>query len=213
MKIMEFDVPRLYAITDRRLSGLSHLDQVVQLVRGGATLIQIRDKDSAADDLYHAAIACIEVARPLGVRIIINDRVDVALAADADGVHLGQGDLPAEDARRLLGDDRIIGVSTHTLEQAVKAATSWVDYVAIGPVFATSTKENPDPIVGLSAIAQVRRRMEKPLVAIGGIDLERAGDVILAGADSVAVISDLYNSADIAVRTKEFIDKLSRSGA
>ena len=210
---MEFEIPRLYAITDRRLSGLSHFDQVVLLIKGGATLIQIRDKDSTPDDLYRAAVACIKVARPLGVRTIINDRADVALAADADGVHLGQDDLPAEEARRLLGDDRIVGVSTHTVEQAVAAASSCVDYVAMGPVFATATKENPDPIVGLSTIAEASRGIEKPLVAIGGITLGRARDVILAGADSVAVISDLYVSADIAGRTKEFINKLSRSRA
>jgi thiamine-phosphate pyrophosphorylase len=206
---MEFDLPRLYAITDRRLSGLSHFDQVARLMKGGATLIQLRDKDSAPDDLYQAATRCIQVARPLGVRIIINDRADVALAADADGVHLGQDDLPAQEARRLLGSSRIVGVSTHTVEQAVAAASSSVDYVAIGPVFATSTKANPDAIIGPGVIAELRRRIEKPLVAIGGITLERARDVILAGADSVAVISDLYSTSDIAVRTVEFIERLS----
>jgi thiamine-phosphate pyrophosphorylase len=210
---MEFNIPRLYAISDRRLSGLSHLDQVYRLIKGGATWIQIRDKDSTPDALYQVALACIDKARPLGVRIIINDRADVALAADADGVHLGQDDLPAEEARRLLGNDRIVGVSTHTVEQAVAAARSCVDYVAIGPVFATSTKQNPDPTVGLSTIAEAKKGIEKPLVAIGGITLQNAHDVILAGADSVAVISDLYSSTDIAVRTKEFIDKLSRSRA
>jgi thiamine-phosphate pyrophosphorylase len=207
---MGFHLPPLYPITDVRLSGLSHVDQAAQLIKGGATLIQIRDKESTPDELYRAAIACIALARPLGVKIIINDRADIALAADADGVHLGQDDLPAEEARALIGASRVVGVSTHTVEQAARAAALPVDYVAIGPAFRTSTKVDPDPVVGLALITEVSTRIAKPLVAIGGITLERARDVIEAGADSVAVISDLYGSGDIASRTAAFLGLLTR---
>jgi thiamine-phosphate pyrophosphorylase len=206
---MIFPLPRLYPITDARLSGCSHHEQVGLLIEGGATLIQIRDKHSTPDRLYQAVVASVALARPLGVKIVVNDRADVALAAGADGVHLGQDDLPAEEARALVGNSRIVGISTHTLEQAIRSASLAVDYVAIGPAFATSTKTDPDPVVGLALINQVRARIDKPLVAIGGITLERARDVIDAGADSVAVISNLYASGDIVSRTRQFLKVLA----
>src|SRR5262245_17429176 len=205
---MGVHLPPLYPITDAKLSGLSHIDQVALLLEGGASLIQIRDKGSTPDELYRAAVACIAIARPRGARIIINDRADVALAADADGVHLGQDDLPAEEARILLGPSRIIGVSTHSVAQAVRAAELAVDYVAIGPAFPTATKENPVPVVGLDLISEVSRRIDKPLVAIGGITLESAPEVLKAGAHSVAVISDLFTGHDIVSRTKAFLETL-----
>jgi len=207
---MEVHLPPLYPITDAKLSALSHIDQVALLIEGGATLIQIRDKDSTPDKLYRAAVASIALARPRGVRIFINDRADVALAADADGVHLGQDDLPAEEARALLGPSRIVGVSTHSVAQAVRAAELPVDYVAVGPAFRTTTKENPDPIVGLDLIGEISGRIDKPLVAIGGITLERARDVMKAGADSVAVISDLLTGGDIVSRTRHFLKVLGQ---
>jgi thiamine-phosphate pyrophosphorylase len=210
MSLMVFHLPPLYPITDTRLSGLPHSDQVARLIDGGASLIQIRDKHCTPDELYRAAIACIALARPRGVKIVVNDRADVALAADADGVHLGQDDLPAEEARALLGTSRVVGISTHTLEQAIEAANLPVDYVAIGPAFSTSTKANPDPVVGLDLITEVSSRIDKPLVAIGGITLERGPSAIAAGAHSVAVISDLYTSGDIVSRTAEFLRLLAR---
>src|SRR5580693_8009321 len=152
-------LPRLYCITDPYLSGLSHLEQVERLIDGGATLIQLRDKKAGAAQFYQAACDCLKLAHNRGARIIINDRVDVALAADADGVHLGQDDLPPEAARRLLGEHKIIGFSTHNLEQAIEASAMPVDYIAIGPVFGTSTKENPDPVVGLDLVGRVRRNV------------------------------------------------------
>src|SRR5262245_24160788 len=155
---MEFHLPPLYPITDVELSGRSHIDQVALLIAGGATLIQIRDKRSMPDELYRAAVACIAIARARRVRIIINDRADIALAADADGVHLGQDDLPADEGRALLGPSRIVGVSTHNVAQAVRAAELAVDYVAIGPAFCTTTKVNPDPTVGLELISEIKRK-------------------------------------------------------
>ncbi|HTG16911.1 MAG TPA: thiamine phosphate synthase [Blastocatellia bacterium] len=205
---MPFLLPSFYPITDVRLSGLSHAEQVERLAAGGATMIQLREKTASPREFYTAALEAMNVARRLNVRIIINDRVDIAVAVDADGVHLGQEDFPPDHARRLLGESRIVGFSTHGLKQAVEADGLPVDYIAIGPVFQTSTKENPHAIVGLETIAATRRQTLKPLVAIGGITLARAASVIEAGADSVAVISDLFSTNDISERTREFIDRI-----
>ena len=205
---MSFSLPRIYPITDTLISGLSLADQIELLAAGGASLIQLREKRASPREFYRAAIEAMSVARRLGVQIIINDRVDLAIAVKADGVHLGQDDLPPDRARPLLGESRIIGFSTHSLEQALAAASAPVDYVAIGPVFQTSTKERPDAVVGLETVSEIRRRISQPLVAIGGITLETARAVTEAGADSVAVISDLLSAGDIAERTRAFLDLL-----
>jgi thiamine-phosphate pyrophosphorylase len=201
------DFPRLYAITDPD-AGLSHVEQVRAFVGGGARLIQIRDKRAAGRDLYDIVRAALAIARPCGARLIVNDRVDVALAAGADGVHVGQEDLPARAAREILGPDRIVGFSTHTLEQVREASHLPVDYIAFGPVFETATKENPDPVVGVEGIARVRAEVAGPLVAIGGITLERAPAVLAAGADTVAVIGDLRRGGSIEARVRAFVDTL-----
>ena len=167
-------------------------------------MIQLRDKYASPRDFYEAALAAMKVARALKVRIIINDRVDIAVAVRADGVHLGQDDLPPDRARTLLAPTAIVGFSTHNLKQAMEADSTSADYIAFGPVFQTSTKENPDPVVGLEQLAEIKRRVSKPLVAIGGITLERAESVIEAGADSLAVISDLYSTGDISERVASF---------
>jgi thiamine-phosphate pyrophosphorylase len=205
---MELGLPRLYPVTDRELSRLSHARQVEELAAGGATLVQLRDKTGSPGEFYDAALEAMKVARRLGLRIIINDRSDIALAVGADGVHLGQSDLPPEEARRIMGPDLIIGVSSHTEEQALEAASKAIDYIAIGPVFHTTTKTNPDPLVGLDLVRRIKKRVSKPLVAIGGIRLENALSVIEAGADSVAVISDLYSTGQPAARTRDLIDLL-----
>ncbi len=205
---MPFVPPRVYPITDQHLSGLSHSEQVERLAAGGATLIQLREKAASPREFHNAALEAMKVARRVGVQIIINDRVDIAMAVDADGVHLGQGDVPPDHARRLLGENRIVGFSTHSVKQALEADRAPVDYIAIGPVFRTSTKENPEAIVGLEAIAAIKSQSSKPLVAIGGITLALALSVIEAGADSVAVISDLFSTNDISERTREFIDRM-----
>jgi len=191
-----FHLPKVYPITDTNLSGLSHAEQIDRLIAGGATLIQLRDKHAAPRDLYRQAEAALQIARKHDVRLIINDRVDVALALGADGVHLGQTDMPAEAARRLLGERVIVGISTHNLEQARLAANMPVDYVAFGPIFKTSTKENPDPIAGLEALRGVRTIVGSlPVVAIGGITLANAGEAWKAGADAVSSIAALVSDA------------------
>jgi len=189
-----FHLPKVYPITDTNLSGLSHAEQIDRLIAGGATLIQLRDKHAAPRDLYRQAEAALQIARKHDVRLIINDRVDVALALGADGVHLGQTDMPVEAARRLLGERVIVGISTHNLEQAKLAANMPVDYVAFGPIFKTSTKENPDPIAGLEALHGVRTIVGSlPVVAIGGITLANAGEAWKAGADAVSSIAALVS--------------------
>jgi thiamine-phosphate pyrophosphorylase len=192
---VSFNLPKVYPITDTRLSGLSHAEQVMRLIRGGATLIQLRDKDASPREFYSQAAAALEVAHNFSAKLIINDRVDVALALKADGIHLGQSDLPVKAARSLLGEDAIIGFSTHNITQARLAATMPLDYIAFGPIFKTLTKDNPDPVAGLDALREVRRSTGSlPLVAIGGVNLINAAEVLGAGADAVAMISELAAS-------------------
>ena len=198
---------RIYPITDVGLSGLSHAQQVTLLSDGGATLIQLREKHLPPRDFYKQAEEALRVARKRGVRILINDRVDIALALKADGVHLGQGDLPPSAARRLLGDQAIIGLSTHNMEQACRATSLPIDYLAIGPIFATSSKGNADPVVGLEGLRQARKTVGRiSLVAIGGISQEQVSQVLVAGADAVAVIGAiLANPQEIVTRMRGFL--------
>ena len=193
---MKFTLPKIYPITDTRISGLSHLEQVRRLIAGGATLIQLREKNAPAGEFYDAAVESIAFAREHGVKIVINDRVDIAVASGADGVHLGQDDLPPDQARRLLGERAVIGFSTHSVEQAREAIGLPVDYIAIGPIFGTTTKDNPDPVVGLEGLIAVREAIgEFPLVAIGGITQANTRTVLNAGANSVAIISGLLRDS------------------
>ena len=210
---MLFRLPRLYPITDVLLSGLSHAEQVVRLSDGGATLIQLREKNLTPDEFQRQATEALREARKRGIRIIINDRVDLALALKSDGVHLGQHDLPPEAARRILGDGAIIGFSTHNVEQARHAAKLPVDYLAIGPIFLTSSKVQADPVVGLTKLGEVRRSIgEIPLIAIGGITAENAVQVLAAGADAVAVISAVVeDSAAISRRTQQLLKVLTHT--
>jgi thiamine-phosphate pyrophosphorylase len=203
-------LPKVYPITDTRLSGLSHVEQVERLAAGGATLIQLRDKSLSPLEFFELAKSAVEFARRRSIRIIINDRADIALATKADGVHLGQDDLAPEAARRILGPDALIGYSTHNLQQARHALSLPIDYLAIGPIFATSTKKDTEPIVGLEGLRSVAAIASGlPIVAIGGITLTNAPAVIAAGASSVAVISALLTPNDsISERTRNLIETL-----
>jgi thiamine-phosphate pyrophosphorylase len=189
---VSLDLPKVYPITDTHLSGLSHAQQVARLIEGGASLIQLRDKNAAPQEFYREAAAALQIARDHNARLIINDRVDIALALKADGVHLGQTDLPVEAARSLLGKDAIIGFSTHNLQQAKSATAMPVDYIAFGPIFQTFSKENPEPVAGLSALREARAIIGSlPLVAIGGITMANALEVLKAGANALAIIAEL----------------------
>jgi thiamine-phosphate pyrophosphorylase len=207
-----FRLPRVYPLTDVQLSGLSHAEQVQRLSDGGASLIQLREKSSPALQFYEHASAAMAIAAERGVRLIINDRVDVALAVGTHGVHLGQDDMPPEAARRLLGPEAIIGYSTHSVAQAVEALDLPIDYIAIGPIFKTATKSDTSPVLGLEGLRAVREAIGTvPLVAIGGITAANAPEVIEAGADSVAVISALLSDPDrITTATRYFIQSCQR---
>lgn len=193
---MDF-LPQIYPITDTSISGLSHSQQVKRLIAGGATLIQIREKSSSSGEFYRSAIAAAAICKASGVPIIINDRVDIAILIGAAGVHLGQDDLPPTEARALLGTKAIIGYSTHTPEQARAAAALPVDYIALGPIFATGSKEDPDEVVGLHGLREARKAVgDRPLVAIGGINDSNLFSVLEAGANSAAMIGALVSDPE-----------------
>jgi thiamine-phosphate pyrophosphorylase len=188
----EARLPTIYPITDRWISNLSHQEQIVRLLDGGANFIQIREKKASSREFFESVKTCLEITRKAGAKLIVNDRVDIALLIGADGVHLGQHDLPPTEARKLLGDDAIIGFSTHTLEQVRAAKELPVDYIAFGPIFDTRTKTDHDPVVGLGMLRRVRDEIHNiPLAAIGGINLENLSAILEAGADSAAMISTL----------------------
>lgn len=200
-------LPRLYPIVDascfREYAGLFAAAE--ELVAAGCTLLQYRDKSGNARQMLDQAR---ELRARLGpsVKLIMNDRADLCLAAAFDGLHIGQDDLSPESARRIIGPDRRLGVSTHNPEQLAEADKTSADYLAIGPVFATASKANPDPVVGLEGLRRARELTCKPLVAIGGITRSNARSVIDAGADSVAVISDLLR--DPRKSAEEFLKVL-----
>ena len=191
-------VPRLYAIVDA--ASFSNTEDLVafaeQLVAGGCMLLQYRNKGGNARVMAEQARELRRLSRavapaPHGLKLVMNDRADLALVAEFDGVHVGQDDLSPESVRKIIGPERWLGVSTHNAEQMQEADGTSADYLAIGPVFSTASKDRPDPVVGLEGVRRARRLTRKPLVAIGGITRDNAASVIGAGADSVAVISDL----------------------
>jgi thiamine-phosphate pyrophosphorylase len=200
---------RLYALLDPERSEGRPLDDLARrLAAAGATLVQLRDKNGSTRRLVVEARAIRQALQGSGVPLLINDRIDVALAAEADGVHVGQEDLAVDDARRLLGRTAIIGLSVKTIAQAQAAPIDLLDYVAIGGVFATSSKDNPDPPIGTQGLraiaAALRARAAKiPIVAIAGIDRRNAADAVAAGADGVAVISALSTVSDPAAAARE----------
>src|SRR5262245_3793807 len=211
-------IPKLYAITDRQWSNCTHDEIVRMLLNGGARFIQLRDKEAGGRELLEQAMACLRLTRNAGATLIINDRVDVALTVGADGVHLGQDDLSVGEAREILGEDKIIGVSTHSIAQFRAALETSANYIAIGPVYPTSTKVNSAAVVGLDLVREARKLTDRPLVAIGGINHRRAPKVLEAGADCVAVISALYplpkkvdlaSKPEITSATRKFLEALN----
>lgn len=204
-------LPRLYAILDASCFSESNamLQAAGQLIEAGVSLLQYRNKRdnaqvilSQARQLQHASVR-VGTPAPRGLKLIMNDRADLGLAAEFDGVHLGQDDLSPESVREIIGSERWLGVSTHNLEQVTEADTTSADYIAIGPVFVTGSKAVPDPVIGLEGVRRARSLTRKPLVAIGGITRRNCRSVIDAGADSVAVISDLV--LDPAKSAEEFL--------
>lgn len=211
IELVKINLPKIYPITDVEISGLSHSEQVKRLIDGGATLIQLREKRWPARAFYSDAEAAIGMARAAGVKLIINDRVDIALGLGADGVHLGQTDMPVKAARRLLGNEAVIGFSTHNWPQVQEALGLPIDYLAFGPVYSTTTKTNPDPVAGLTELARIRAAAGSiPIVAIGGINPSNIREVFQSGATSAAVISAiLSNPALIAKNLRDLADLLN----
>jgi thiamine-phosphate pyrophosphorylase len=202
---------RLYVITDGRASrGRSHLQVAEAAILGGADVLQLRDKEASGGHLYRVALQLRKLTREAKVPFIVNDRVDIAMAAGADGVHVGQSDLPASVAREIIGPDKILGVSVDTVEEAVLAEKDGADYLGVGPVFeARGTKPDAGEPLGVDRIARIRRHCRLPIVAIGGIDAGNAAKVREAGADAAAVISGIVAAddiADAARRLKRILD-------
>jgi len=205
---MRLVMPRLYVILDAGLVHRSILEFAEQLIDVGVRILQYRDKTGTPASILRTSQALAKTANKAGVSFFVNDRPDIAFLAHATGVHVGQDDLSVEQARAVVGPERLVGVSTHNREQFAKAAATSADYIAIGPIFATKSKVNPDPVVGVGLLRDLRAMTEKPIVAIGGIGLGQAEEVLRAGADSVAVISDILLAADPQERARQFVKKL-----
>lgn len=193
----QLKLPPLYPIID---SGFVKPEDVAkaaeEILKGGATIIQLRGKNISTKDFISMAKTVKTVTEAFNATFIINDRVDVAMVVGAEGVHLGQDDLPIKQARKLLGEEKIIGVSTHGVEEVTRAAQDGADYVGFGPIYETSTKSDTHDIQGLDKLKEIRKATDLPLVAIGGINRDNIGDVLSCGADSCAVISDILNNQE-----------------
>jgi thiamine-phosphate pyrophosphorylase len=205
---MRLDLPKLYVILDVALLSAPESHCARQLADAGVRLLQYRNKKAPARELLRISRELAGLLVPLGVSFLVNDRPDVAFLSGASGVHVGQVDLDVEQARAVAGPEKWVGVSTHNLAQFRAAALTSADYIAVGPIFPTSTKVNPDPVVGTELIRQVRTLTDKAIVAIGGITLERAAGVIEAGADAVAVGNDILRAADPGKRARQYIAML-----
>ncbi len=205
---MRLVLPRLYVILNAALLTVPESECAQKLADAGVRLLQYRNKSASSRELFESSRRLSSLLARQGVSFLVNDRADVASVADATGVHVGQEDLSVEAARRVIGTEKWVGVSTHNLEQFERAATTSADYIAAGPVFATSTKANPDPVVGIDFIRRVRALTNKPIVAIGGITLDRAAEVIRSGANSVAVASDILRAPDPGQRARQYIELL-----
>lgn len=196
----------LYAIFDSsQARGRPPSSILRQLLDGGARILQLRAKEMAAKDCLNLAREARELCRAAGCLFIVNDRVDIALAARADGVHLGQEDLPLYVARRLLGRDKIIGISTHDLAQAREAEQGGADYIGFGPIFGTATKNTGYSARGPAMLKEIRQAVKIPIVAIGGINEKNVAQVWQAGADSAAIISDLMGAEDVAGKVRRIL--------
>ena len=206
---MNFD---LYVITDEAISGvLSHAEIAQRAIDGGADVIQLRDKACGCRELCRIGRALRTITMKTGALLIVNDRLDVALACGADGVHLGQDDIRASVARQIAPPGFIIGVSVGTIDEALNAEQDGADYIAISPLFSTGSKNDAGPGCGLDALREIRRNVSIPVIAIGGIKRNNVHDVIAAGADGIAVISAIVGSMDISAEARELKSLVSAS--
>jgi thiamine-phosphate pyrophosphorylase len=198
----------LYLITDRGLLGDRDLiTEVRRAVRGGVTMVQLREKDILSREFYHIAVSLKEELARHKIPLIINDRLDIALAVDADGLHIGQDDLPLWEAQRLLGNNKMIGLSVNTLEQALDAESSGASYLGVGPVFFTQTKIDIDKPIGIESLKYLKQNLKIPLVAIGGINKSNIAEIKKTGVDGVAVASALMGVEDIAEAARRMMSE------
>lgn len=199
-----------YLVTDSGLSKAGTLSDVEKAVAAGCRIIQYREKSISTKEMILEAAKIKEICGNEAI-FFVNDRVDVALAVDADGVHIGQDDMPIETARRLLGPDKIIGLSVHNVEEALNAEKMSADYIGLGPIFNTSTKKDAGNGIGPESIRAVKDAIKIPVVAIGGINKQNSESVILGGADSLVAISAVVRSDDVEQETRDFIDLIQRT--
>jgi thiamine-phosphate pyrophosphorylase len=199
----------LYIILDPSVCPARPLVEVLTVAaEAGAPLFQYRNKTASMKEAYGEALALRQAAAKAGVLFIVNDRCDLALAVDADGVHLGQGDLPLDLARRVMGPDKLIGISTHNLDQVRDASAGKPDYLGFGPIFTPGSKQDHDPVVGLEGLRAMRRLTSLPVFAIGGIQIDQAGEVMRAGANGVAVVSAILKAPDISYAVNAFLAQM-----
>ena len=208
---MNIQIKGLYAIIDNSIRpSLSNIEIAKRVLAGGARILQLRGKGLSSKELLANARVIRKLTKQVGAVFIVNDRTDIALLSDADGVHLGQDDLPIAEARKILGREKLIGISTHNLDQALKAEQEGSDYIGFGPVFGTKTKADAEEAKGIEALKEVKKKVSIPVIAIGGINLENLKEVIDAGADGVAVISAIVKAENIEETTKRFIEAFKR---
>lgn len=196
----------LYLITDTQAAGLSHIQIVRRAIDAGIRTIQLREKNLSKKEIYNTAISIRDITIRRKVVFIVNDYIDIALAVNADGVHLGQEDVPVEDARKILGKGKLIGISTHNINQAIKAQKAGADYIGFGPMFHTKTKDAGSPR-GINALRQIREHIHIPIVAIGGITWENVNEVLISGADAAAVASGIL-SGDIKANVAKYMEAI-----
>lgn len=209
---MKRKIEGLYAIIDATYVALPDMERTASGILGaGAGVLQLRAKGRGAGPVLEASRVLKRVALEYGALFIVNDRVDLAVLSGADGAHLGQDDIPLSEARRLLGPDSVIGVSTHDATEARRAREEGADYISFGPIFATSTKKDAQSPRGVEYLREIRKTVTLPIVAIGGITENNAAEVLSAGADSVAVISGILLSKDIPGRAASIISRIKRA--
>ena len=207
------DYTLMYVTDDRLREDDSFFRVLEAALRGGVTMVQLREKEGYSRTFFSRALRCKELCKTYGVPLLINDRLDIALAADADGVHLGQQDLPVDEARRILGNHKIIGLSVGNLQQATQPDARVADYLGVSPVFRTGTKtKDLEPPLGLTGLQELSKVTTKPLVAIGGITLENAAAVYTAGAAGLAAVSAISAAPDPEVAAKELKSQLCKTG-
>lgn len=202
----------VYLVTDRRYARLGRFDEIIEsALRGGVSAVQLREKELSGKEFWQSAMEVKGICRQYKVPLIINDRLDIALAVDADGLHLGQSDIPLEIARKVLGTEKIIGISVSNIEQTREALKHAPDYLGVGTVYPTPTKTDTEPPLGLTGLREIRRITALPIVAIGGIKLDNCESIVDAGADGLAVVSGIMAADEPESAARQFRDKLKQA--